>query len=296
MKAVLLAYFGMGIAACLAREGLPYDLHRNIPYAERAGTRQKFLSLDIYSPVPSVRGGAPVLIMVHGGGWRAGDKAIDAVGREKAAFFATEGYVYVSVNYRLSPAVKHPAHVEDVARSIAWVAGHIKSYGGDPSKISLMGHSAGAHLAALVATDERHLAAAGAPAGLLKSVILLDTAGYDIPQNLSKLSEGRFNQAIYESAFGKDPAVWADASPIRHVKAGKPLPRFLIFYTDRKTSGPLSRKFAAALRKAGAPAGAVLARGKTHTTLSHDIGDAGDGPSALILEFLRGANSFPHSL
>jgi arylformamidase len=363
MKAALLAFFGLGIAACLAEEagrlqqifseadkngdgvitidesdrprlfkrldvdgdgrltmqeaglaaqarrsGTPqqstapspstasYEQKLNIPYAEISGVDKDLLSLDIYSPATPIKGGAPVVIMVHGGGWRAGDKASGAVGREKAAFFTSQGYVYVSVNYRLSPAVKHPTHAEDVARAIAWVAKNIKSYGGNPANISLMGHSAGAHLAALVATNEKYLSEVGESPDVLKGVILLDTAGYDIARNMGELSEGRINRAIYENAFGKDPVVWAEASPITYAKPGKKLPRFIVFYTDRKSSGPLSRDFAAAIRKAGAPATAVLAKGKTHSTLNHDIGKPDDGPSKLILEFLGGANSFPDSL
>src|SRR5690348_15905056 len=99
---------------------------------------------------------------------------------------------------------------------------------------------------------------------------------------MGELSEGRINQAIYENAFGKDPAVWAEASPITYAKPGKKLPRFIVFYTDRKSSGPLSRDFAAAIRKAGVSATAVLAKGKTHSTLNHDIGKPDDGPSKLI--------------
>jgi Esterase/lipase len=273
-----------------------YQAHLHLPYAEIPGADPNLLSLDVYSPVPPVKGGAPVVIMVHGGGWRAGDKMNAAVGREKAAFFTAEGFVYVSVNYRLSPAVRHPAHAEDVARAVAWVFRHIRNYGGNPGRIYLMGHSAGAHLAALVATDERYLSARGVSPSRLQGVILLDTAGYDIERNLTRLSEGPFNRALYESAFGKDPAVWKDASPLIHVRKGKDLPRFLVFYTDRRSSGPISRDFAAALRKAGTSASAVLARGKTHSTLNRDIGKPDDGPSRLILEFLRGTNSFPESL
>jgi arylformamidase len=273
-----------------------YQSHLNIPYAEIPGVDPNLLSLDIYSPVPPVKGGAPVVIMVHGGGWRAGDKANRALGPEKAAFFTSQGYVYISVNYRLSPAVKHPAHAEDVARAVVWVAKHIKTYGGNPGKISLMGHSAGAHLAALVATNPRFLTALGEFPTLVKNVILLDTAGYDIKRNMEELSEGRLNRALYENAFGKDPGAWPDASPITHVQSSRDLPRYLIFYTDRKSSGPISRDFAAAIRKTGRPATAVLAWGKTHSTLNQDIGKSDDGPSRLILEFLGGADSFPDSL
>lgn len=273
-----------------------FESHLNIPYAKISGVPANLLSLDIYTPEAPLKGGYPVVVMVHGGGWRAGDKANGALGRDKAAFFTAQGYVYVSVNYRLSPAVKHPTHAEDVARAVAWVQDHVKEYGGDPGRLTLMGHSAGAHLAALIATDERYLAKWGKSPAMIDGVILLDTAGYDIPRNMGGSSEGPINLAIYENAFGNDPKIWADASPITHVQAGKKLPRFLVFYTDRKSSGPLSRDFAAAVRKTGAPATAILTKGKTHSTLNLNIGEPGDGPSKLILEFLKGATTFPDSI
>lgn len=280
-----------------SRGAAAFEKHLNIPYAKIPGVAANLLSLDIYTPTaPATSGGYPVMVMVHGGGWRAGDKANDAVGREKAAFFTAQGYVYVSVNYRLSPAVKHPTHAEDVARALVWVAEHIKDYGGDPGRLTLMGHSAGAHLAALVATDGSHLAKMGKSPAMIDGVILLDTAGYDIPRNMEITSEGLIKNVIFRNAFGKDPKVWAEASPINHVKAGGKFPRFLVFYTDRKTSGPISRDFAAALRKAGTSAAAVLTKGKTHTTLNLNIGDPGDEPTKLLLEFLEGRTSFPDSI
>lgn len=274
-----------------------FQSHLHIPYAKIPGVAANLLSLDIYTPkAPAKAGGAPVLIMLHGGGWRAGDKAKGAVGREKAAFFTAQGYLYVSVNYRLSPAVKHPTHAEDVARALAWVQDHIPNYGGNPGQMALMGHSAGAHLAALVTTDGRYLAKHGKSPAMIQGVILLDTAAYDIPRNMGITSEGVIKNLIYRNAFGKDPKTWTEASPIHQVKAGEKLPRFLVFYTDRKTSGPISRDFAAALRNAGTSAAAVLTKGKTHATLNQNIGQPDDGPTRLLLEFLAGKTSFPDSI
>ncbi len=271
--------------------------HRDIPYARIPGVASNLLSLDIYTPAgPAKPDGWPVVMMVHGGGWRAGDKANDGVGRKKAAFFTAQGFVYVAVNYRLSPAVKHPVHAGDVACATAWVLDHIRNYGGDPARLSLMGHSAGAHLAALITTDESHLGKFGKSPALINSVILLDTAGYDIPRHMGTSSEGLIKNVIFRNAFGGNPKVWAEASPINHVQEGKARPRFLVFYTDRKTSGPISRDFVAALRKAGTPAAAVLTKGKTHTTLNLNIGQPDDGPSKLLLEFLHGKTSFPDSI
>jgi arylformamidase len=274
----------------------------NIPYASVPGVDPKLLSLDIYRPKSFSNAGQqlalPVVVMIHGGGWRAGDKGNESQGHQKASFFVARGYIYVSINYRLSPAVQHPAHAEDVAKALAWLADHIASYGGDPKRIFLMGHSAGAHLAALVTTDEAYLNELGRSPAMVSGVILLDSAAYDIPNKIDNFPEGKFNRLLIENAFGKDREAWAKASPIEYVKPGKVLPAFLVFHTHRKSSTAISKEFVEALQKAGVSAANVLARGKSHQTLNRDIGEQGDGPSGLILEFLRGKDlkAFPSSI
>lgn len=297
MKRVIpyLAALVLVATACSGRAGSP-NPKLGVPYAAIAGVDPNLLSLDIYRPdVPSAKS-LPVVVMVHGGGWALGDKGNLSVGIDKARFFNANGFVYVSVNYRLSPAVQHPAHAEDVAAAVAWVFNHIAEYGGDPGRVTLMGHSAGAHLAALVATDARYLAAHGKSAATLIGVVLLDTAGLDIPRNLEEFSEAGAARVLYETAFGKDRETWIEASPMTYVKAGKKLPRFLVFYTNRKSASVLSRAFAQAVRAAGGSASAVLATGKTHKTMNSDIGGVEDGPSRLILDFITGENAFPESI
>jgi arylformamidase len=95
--------------------------------------------------------------------------------------FVSTGFVYVAINYRLPPAVHHPTHARDVAKALAWVADNIGRYSGDPERIYAMGHSAGAHLAALVATDESYLKREGYSLKTIKGDILLDVGAYDIP-------------------------------------------------------------------------------------------------------------------
>jgi arylformamidase len=280
--------------------GMTEDL--NIPYARMSGVDPNLLSLDIYKPKSSSTNAQqtnkPVVVMIHGGGWRTGDKGNVSQGRQKASFFTGHGFVYVSVNYRLSPAVQHPAHVEDVAKALAWIFDHIANYGGDPKRIFLMGHSAGAHLAALVTADEDYLNKLGKSPAMLSGVILLDSAGYDIPRNLDDFSDSPLPRPIYEGAFGKDRQTWIQASPVQYVKPGKILPPFLVFHTDRKPSEAISREFVGALQKAKTPAAAVLAKGKSHRTINRDIGMPEDGPSGLILDFLNGKDlrAFPPSI
>lgn len=262
-------------------------------YASAPGVDPNLLSLDLYRVSGDISASRPVVVMVHGGGWRLGDKAHGASGAEKAGFFNALGAVYVSVNYRLSPAVRHPVHARDVAAAVAWVFDHIAGHGGDPDKITLLGHSAGAHLAALVGTDERLLAAHGHRPDQLAGVVLLDGAGYDIRRVLTGMPEGPMTALLYRDAFGDDPQTWADASPSTHVQPGEPLPPFLIFHTGRALSTAASREFAGLLRAAGGQAWSLPAVDKTHVSLNRDIGRPDDGPSRTIAEFLAGKRVFP---
>lgn len=255
---------------------------RNIPYAEIAGADRRLTSLDIYAPRKGKN--HPVVVWIHGGGWAIGDKGW--VGH-KPGLFTGEGYLLVSINYRLAPAVTHPTYVQDVAAAIAWVHRHIKEYGGNPDCILLIGHSAGAHLAALVATDERRLREAGSGLGVLKGVVLVDGAGYDIPGQM-RLVKDTWLGSLYRSAFGTDPTVWEDASPIRHVAKGKGIPPFLILYSGgRLAAGMQASALADALRTADVQAEVAGAPDKNHMTIDRDIGAPKDKPTERIVEFFR---------
>lgn len=121
--------------------------------ADFAGGKDR---LDIY--VSDGAKDAPVVMSLHGGGLTQGDRKNQAfVGRR----FASAGFVTVIPSYRLSPAVSHPAHMQDTAAAFAWVKKNIARHGGDPARVFVIGHSAGAYLAALLATDPRYLAAHG---------------------------------------------------------------------------------------------------------------------------------------
>jgi acetyl esterase/lipase len=123
----------------------------DLPYGDDA--RQQ---LDVYAPPRP--GHRPVVIFFYGGSWSAGKKADYAF---VGAALADRGYVTVIPDYRLYPKVRFPAFVEDGARAVAWVQQHAREFGGDPDRLVLMGHSAGAHIAALLALNPAYLAAAG---------------------------------------------------------------------------------------------------------------------------------------
>jgi acetyl esterase/lipase len=254
--------------------------HADIRYAETPGVEANSQSLDIYAPKNAKN--LPVMIYVHGGAWQGGDKRSLAAA---PGSFNGQGFVFVSVNYRLLPEGKHPNNVADVARAIAWVHDHIAQYGGDPSQLFLYGHSAGAHLVALVATDERHLKAAGKSLAILKAVIPLDTNAYDIP----KLTADKGEKNLYAQAFGSDPAAQKDASPLAHVAPDKGIPPMLVFHSG---SGSGSRDeqgkaFVAALKKAGCDAALIASLEQSHADINRQFGTPGDMVTEAAVKFVN---------
>jgi acetyl esterase/lipase len=226
-----------------------------------------------------------VVVWVHGGAWRFGDKAhVHA----KPGAFNEQGYVLVSINYRFHPAVTYKEQAGDVPRAIRWVKDHAGEHGGDPGRIFLMGHSAGAHLAALVGTDGRSLEKLGSKLSDLSGVILLDRAGYDIPRQIQEAWLPRM-RALYTGVFTEDEATQKDASPVTHVARGKGIPPFLILHVaSRRDSQAQSEGLAARLWEAGVGAKGVPAERKTHATINRELGEPDDAPTREVFEFLRG--------
>jgi arylformamidase len=264
------------------------EITRNIQYAARENTGSNLTSLDIYAPKNVQK--APVMIMIHGGGWQIGDKQNRGLNDNKIPFFSENGFVYLSINYRLSPAVKHPAHIEDVAEAVSWVYENIGKYGGDPNKIFVMGHSAGAHLAALVATDERRLKKHGKDLSVIKGVILLDGAGYDIPPQMKGLSFfGGILREMYVNAFTTDENIQKDASPYYHIGKGKNIPPFLIFTAGgRIASVNQSKKMVEALQKAGVQAETIDDIDKNHGSINRNFGLSEEMITRRSKDFLDG--------
>jgi len=253
------------------------EKHLNIQYAKDKDTDPDLLSLDIYTPKDAKN--CPVMVYIHGGGWSKGDKSAVHL---KADFFVSEGYAFVSANYRLIPKIKHPTNVQDVANALSWVHENIKKYGGDPNWIFLMGHSAGAHLVALAGTDDRRLKAAEKDLSILKGVIPLDTNGYDITSLMKEIKS-----AIYRQAFTDNPEVWKDASPATHVTKEKNIPPFLIFVANNPAKGKRSEEFANKLETADVEAKIVYAPEHNHGSLNQSIGRPGEKTTVEIMKFLN---------
>jgi acetyl esterase/lipase len=276
--------------------------HLNIRYAEIEDVDPDLPSLDLYVPkADSAVTQRPVMIMIHGGGWRRGDKAGPAIQGAKLRHFVGKGYIYASINYRLSPetpnenGIQHPIHAQDCAKAIAWIHDHIAEYGGDPGQLHLMGHSAGGHLAGIVGTNDRFLKAEGKDLSILKSNVLLDPAAIDIPRYV-ELTEGRQMTGLYELAFGKNEANWRDASPKHHVASGKHIPPTLVFYAgDRMNLDQLAPALARALNEAGSPSQAVDTVSLDHGQINSYIGMIDEPMTNLIMRLHAGedASIFP---
>lgn len=256
-------------------------VRKDVSYATPAGADPARTRLDVYAPAAGKD--HPIVIYVHGGGWQRGDKKNVGV---KPRAFTERGHVLVSVNYRLVPAVTYREQAGDVASATAWVRAHARELGGDPARIFLMGHSAGAHLVALVGTDGRYLEAVQMAPGMLRGVIPLDCSVYDLPLRMK--DAGPVLGPRFEAAFGKDEKAWKDASPVTHIEKVRQLPPFLIVHVaSRPDTKAQSHLLADTIRKAGGSAQVVAAEGKTHGTLNQDLGKPGDEPTRAVLGFLE---------
>jgi len=212
--AVLLVFIVSEIAvAC------PSKRIKDIPYkaADAPGFSAERNVLDVYTPKKKGNAPLPVVVFIHGGNWDSGSKNIYwFIGRR----LAKQGVVAVVINYRLSPEVMVPAMADDCARAVLWTTQHIGEYGGDPSRIYVMGHSAGGGLAALLTVKDDLFTNLGLPKNPVKGAILDDPAGLDMADYLQKMQYP--NDEQYLTSFGKDPAVWRSVSPMYFLEKSDP--------------------------------------------------------------------------
>jgi acetyl esterase/lipase len=219
----------------------------DLPYVAGGDVRNK---LDLYLPD---RPSFPVTVFVHGGSWSRGDKSqFGHVG----TFLARHGIGTVVANYSLSPKVRHPAHVRDVAAAFAWAWRNVAEFGGDPGRLSAFGHSAGGHLVSLLATDERHLRPWGLGPGNIQGVVSISGV-YRVHWNVSLYGLGHVFR-------GQDRRA---ASPLCHVRPG--CPPFLILYAQRDTwtLAGQARKMHARVQAVGGYSRLVPVAGQSHDTI-----------------------------
>src|SRR5262249_28383094 len=268
-----------------AQEDKAYDVKRNIPYADPAHERQV---LDVYSPKKAKN--LPVVFWIHGGGWQTGDKTRVQI---KPKAFVDRGFVFVSTNYRLLPKVDMGTIVRDVARSVRWVHDHIAEYGGDPKRLFIMGHSAGAQLAALVCTDDRYLKAEGLSLAITKGCVPVDGDTFDVPaiietaetrRRVHGLPQARFG---HREKFGNDPAKHRDFSAVAHVAKDKGIPPFLILHVaEHPDTSAQAQRLGNVLKDAGFSVTVFGARETTHNKINADLGRPDDPTTKALLDFL----------
>ncbi len=257
----------------------------NIPYADPAHERQV---LDVYAPKDAKN--LPVVFWIHGGGWQTGDKTSVQI---KPRVFSERGFVFVSTNYRLLPHVEMGVLIRDVAKSLGWVHKNIAKHGGDPQRIFVMGHSAGAQLAALICIDDRYLKAEGVPFAVLKGCVPVDGDTYDIPaiimtaevrQTVHGLPLPKFGHRV---KFGNDPKKHIDFSAVTHVAKNKGIPPFLILHVaGHPNVTAQARRLGAVLKEADIPAKVFGARETTHNKLNANLGLPDDPATNGLFKFL----------
>jgi acetyl esterase/lipase len=257
----------------------------DIPYADPAHERQV---LDVYAAADASN--LPVVFWIHGGGWVTGDKTEVHI---KPRVFSERGFVFVSTNYRLLPDVQMEEIIRDVAKALGWVHKNIRQHGGDPSRIFVMGHSAGAQLAALLCIDDRYLKSEGVPFQVLTGCVPVDGDTYDLPaiimtaemrQALHKLPLPEFGHRV---KFGNDPKKHIGFSAVTHVAKGKGIPPFLILHVaGHPDVTAQAQRLGAALKSADVPVKIYGAKETTHNQLNDNLGLPDDPATKELFAFL----------
>ena len=242
-------------------------------------------TLDVWR-AKDAKGPAPLVVFVHGGGWKRGSKD-NATGQFKPVHYPQLGYAFASINYRLVPDATVEQQAADVASAVRALIDRAGALGIDRRRVVIMGHSAGAHLVALVGTDEKYLRGAGLSFSDIAGVIPIDGAAYDVP---AQMKDGPpIMQKTYAQAFGTDPARQKALSPT--LQAGAPnAPQFLLLYVQR----PDGVRQAEALGKALVAGGSKVERGsfpgeglQGHAEINRRLGDPTYAPTRAVDAWLK---------
>jgi acetyl esterase/lipase len=270
-SAALLA--GVCVLLPLGAQAQQPDPLRDVSYAA-PGTADPRRSLDLYRPAAQPGQSAPVLLYLFGGGLMQGSKEDSA---QLGEFFAARGWLTAVANYRLSPDVSHPAHVQDAAAAFDWLADHAAEHGGDPARIAVMGHSAGGYLAALLALDGRYLEARGRSPREIAAVIPL--SGFF---HVDRVAPDR-----PLTVWGSELREWRQASPAAYVS--EKAPPMLLLYADGDAADRRqeSRDLASALRARGARRVELqqIAE-RDHSSIASQLPREGDPAGQRVLEYL----------
>lgn len=253
-RPILAALFVLALPAAPVGAG---EVYNDLAYG--AHERQK---IDVY--LPDTPGDAPVIFMVHGGAWAIGSKTSRNVVGAKAEHWLAEGYIFVSAGYRLIPDADPLQQAADLATALAFAQNAAGSWGGDPTRFVLMGHSAGAHLVTLISADPRYAQAAAARPWI--ATVALDSGAYDVVE----IMEARHFR-LYDRAFGEDPAYWRAASPTLVMEQAPP-PMLMVCSSRRAVSCGQAEAFAERAAELGGRA-EVLPVDFSHGDVNAELGD-----------------------
>lgn len=231
-------------------------LLRDVPYGKDGRQR-----MDIYLPRHTAN--APVIFMVHGGGWRRGDKGMKTVVENKVARWVPRGFIFVSANYRMLPDAGPADQAQDIARALAAAQGKAVSWGGDPARFILMGHSAGAHLVTLLSASPEQAFNLGAKPWL--GAVSLDSAALDVVETMKAR-----HLRLYDTVFGSDPAYWKTTSPF-HALSGNAVPLLAVCSTRRSDACPQAKHYADQAKSLGVRA-VVLGQDLSHKAINLTLG------------------------
>jgi acetyl esterase/lipase len=261
------------------------SIKTNLGYGNDAAQR---LDLSILAGT-----GFATLIFVHGGSLTSGDKA-DSDYAHVCDLFPAAGIACANVNYRLGPQHPWPAQAEDLASAIAWVRTNIATYGGDPKKLFLLGHSSGATLVALIGSDDRYLAKYGMKPSDLRGVMPMGSIMWDDELEQAIAQRGRdtiaqnFLRAPDNRMYGSLER-YQDHWPVQHIHAR--LPPFLFLIAESEQEHPpvlkTNAKFVEEARKFGNEADYKVFAGRKHYTMIRQLHQPGDAVFSTILEFIR---------
>jgi len=267
LTSLLLMLVGLPQAFSAEPEKFEVTVKTDIAY----GTDKERNILDVYIPKGVKK--APVVFFVHGGAWVFGNKSVFS---GPGKMLAEQGIVAVSTNYRLSPKVKHPEHIKDIAKAFAWTVDHVAEYGGDPGKICLTGHSAGGHLVALLATDESYLKA--------EKKSFADIRGVAPISGVFTIDA---RAKFFKDIFGEDEDVCRGGSPIHNI--GKNHPQFLILHADKDMAGlsAQAEAFHAAMKKEKNATEILQLKDRTHLTILTSAKDPADPVAVALRDFVR---------
>ncbi len=232
-------------------------VQRDIAYDKDEAQR-----FDVY--IPQNVHNAPVIFMVHGGGWRRGDKAMSRMVENKAKRWLPKGIIFVSINYRMLPKADPLVQANDVALALAKAQALASSWGGDAKRFVIMGHSAGAHLVALITASTTIARQQGVQPWL--GTVLLDGAAYNVEKSMSSK-----HLPLYDKAFGKDENFWRGVSPSYQLTQ-KPLPILAVCSTTRKDQPCLQSQALVDQAKSMGGVASVLPVAMSHREINEDLG------------------------